>query len=323
MNIVWDTIQDSEISASGGTVDITRGAYVSDIPAADQSDPYVLLRAMQLAVSQAGQSPPGTVGFVLSALTVRPAKGTNDARVSVTYTSPNPDPKSGQAVRWVVEDDSTLASESTEIDLLNEPLHADYMPPAAAAAAPSGAFPGGIMQDASAMPYPFRANVLRPRRVLSVHGYLIGKPGAVVLDALGCVNDRPWPTGSLFRDDPPKRKGCWLCSSVSAEVERPGISPIVLPKQVYRVAASFTARGKMVDGSGELRGDRDWSQWGVFHNFLGRIPRDVIDNFKAVQVLAAAPYQVGQITGQKKGAVNGYCKAGNYPVYDFKAAYGF
>lgn len=324
MKITWDTMQGGRVEAGGGTLDVTRGALVTEIPAAELSDPYVLLRALELALSTAGQAAPGTGGrAVLSALVVTPAAGTNQARIAATYTAPQNDPGSGgQAVRWVVSDDSSLASEHTELDPLGEPLHCKYNPPnAAGPAVPAGAFPGGInLSIGEGIAYPFSLNPLRPRRVLAVSGYLIGRPDGAVLNAEGCLNDRPWPTGSLFKNDPPKRRGCWMCSEVSSGVERPGLLPKILPTQLYRVSARFTTKGKLIDDKGRFAGDKDWSDWGVHHNIMGRIPQDMVDPAQVgkVKKLMAAPYEVGQ-----DHSINGYTRVGMFGLYDFKGAFGF
>ena len=234
MDIKWDLIEGGRVEVGAGVLEVTRTAVVSNIPARAQSDPFVLLRALERAMATAGQAAPGTGGrALLTGMVVSPARGTNDAKVSATFTAPSPDPGSGGAIRWVVEDSSTLASDHSELDVLGEPLHMLHGP-APGAGAPGGAFPGGVNMSLGPVPYPFGLNILRPRRVLSVNGYLIGKPDAVVLDALGCVNDRPWPTGSLFRNDPPKRMGAWLCSEVTSSVERPASCRMSCP-------GSFTA----------------------------------------------------------------------------------
>lgn len=325
MKITWDTMQGGRVELGAGTLEVSRGALVEDIPAADLSDPYVLLRAMELALNTSGQFAPGTGGrAILSGLVVTPAAGTDQARIAATFTAPQSDPGSGgQALRWVVEDDSSLASEHTELDPLGEPLHCKYNPPNAgpAAAIPAGGFPGGVnVSIGEGIAYPFSLNPLRPRRVLSIHGYIIGRPAGAVLDADGCLNDRPWPTGSLFKDDPPKRMGCWLCSEVSAGVERPGILPKILPTQLTRVAARFTTRGKLLDDKGRFAGDKDWSDWGVHHNIMGRIPQDMVTPGEVAKVkkLMAAAYEVGQ-----NHTINGYTRVGMHGICNFKQAFGF
>lgn len=318
MNIAWDTIEGSSVELGAGVLSITRTAQVTEIDAAASSDPYVLLRALDSAIAGAGQTAPGVPKAFIQRLLVRPIKATNGARIEVTYEAPQPGQGGGNAVRWYVEDDTTLNAEYAQIDLQGEPLHTRYTPPAGANAGAGNINGLPIYSSTGAptyKPYPFALNPLRPRRVLSVRGFLIQRPGLAALDAEDCVNDRPWPTGSLFANDKPKRIGCWLCSKVSAEIDRVGLTPVPTQVQLYKVEARFMSKGKDVD-----KKDRDWADFGVHHDITGRIPVDMttVDQVKKVKALLQAPYSTKQ-----DHSVNGYTKVGMYPLANFQSAFGF
>ena len=79
-------------------------------------------------------------------------------------------------------------------------------------------------------------------------------------------------------------------------------------------------KGRILNKAGRQVGDRDWSDWGVYKNILGRLAADMTEKktVEAVKALMLAEYKVGQ-----DHSIPGYTKVGNYGIYPMRDAFGF
>lgn len=302
IQVTLDVIDGAQFtnSFSDGT-SLTRMALVTGIPAAQKSDPFVLLRAVQAGGMPVLGSPhPADSRLRLTKQMVMPTNGTDQAMVHLTYEGPRLDGGGGTPISLIVEDDTSLATVIEEIDLNGAVIQAIYRKN----------IPNKKPKD---YPYTVGMSVLRPRRVLSISGYIIGrKPSSDIREAVGKVNITNWPTGSIFAGDKPLKSGFWLCTRSSAHIETRK-NPFDPQYQMYRVSASFTTNvGK------------DWSSYGIYKNYAGRFPKELVTKQTAKQVsdLKAREYNRNQITIEN-GGVNGFVKVGLYDYASFGEIFGF
>lgn len=205
----------------------------------------------------------------------------------------------------VVEDDSSLVSEVEELDLNNLPIQSIFWP---GWNRDSQSPDGGT--DLSSVAHTAGVPVLRPRRVLSVSGIVVGRGLPIsIQDIVGRVNELPFPAGSIFVGDKPLPKGFWLCTRGGGSVERGILKVFDTAKAAYRFHVSFTT--KII---------RDWSSYIIHRNLGGRVPDIVVDdrNRKKIQDVMALPYSTDQINASGIDVnANGFCKVGMYPTVDF------
>lgn len=303
-------------SYDGSSTTIT--GIVSGIPARERSDPFVLLNALLTAgLPPLGAPWEGDSRLRLRRQIVRPASGTNDAVIELVYEGPSLAPNGGTWAALVIEDDTTLASEITELDGEQYPIQAIFW---AAKYAPATGNQANIESDKTPpAAHTTPMNVLRPRRTLSVSGVIVGrKPSIRSQQLVGTVNAQAWPSGSLFSDDQPLPSGYWLCTRASCRLERPGvigrlpdIDPKIMP---YRFSMSWMTNIR-----------KDWSNWGIFKNLAGKVPQSISENEKpAIDALKRRPYYYGQYNaGKIDENANGIVKVGLYPTEDFSQILGF
>jgi len=336
MNVVFDTTApgtELEMDGSSG-VTITRTGVISEIDAGATSDPYVLLRAADAAIAQAGQTHPALSKAVINRLLVRPAGGTNDCTFSVTYRA-GPLAKSGGGVRWLIEDDSTLAQEEEELDLNGNPIQVIFTAMGKGTKNASGFLSGAAPAGPDEIPTPetvaaeaaqraaitnasklqsfdqehplrevatFPAPVLRPRRALIVSGYMQGRPSFNMLLAQGTVNRDAWEGMA---------KGYWLCSKVGARAEHGGflngVDPFADAGSLIRVEAQFLSKVY-----------RDWGHHFLHRTIKGKIAQQMCSPAFSdrIKQIIDGEYSTEQVR------CNGFTKAGLYDLADFAAIFG-
>jgi hypothetical protein len=305
LECTFDTLDHgAELSIGDGTLDVSRTGVVTGIPADAQSDPFVMVRALEEIISRAGQSHPALAAAILSRLLIRPAKAGDSVTFAVTYTSPSYlQQQGGNAVRWIVEDETTNAEEVEEVDLNGQPIQTWFRAVGGPfLVIPTFGSPRGKaswLREANIATHTGQAHVKRPRRTLSIHGYIIGRPSEDVLFAQDTVNEKSWSG---------LKRGYWLCGQVSAAVEGIGL---LLDHQTSttRVSARFESK---------LR--RDWSHYFLHRNLAGKIPSEMTgpDYAAAIKEVMGFPYSTEQ-----NHAVNGFTKVGMYHLTDFYSVFGF
>lgn len=295
MRITWDTVEGGAgAEYGGGTVSVTRTGLVEDIDAAAMSDPYVLIRALEGVLAESPRTHPGLSYALLRNIIIKPVRSTNQAAFTVTYEGPTPESSGGgNKVRWVVEDDTTLTSEVETFDFEGEFLHVKYT-----------YGQGGVVVSASEenfAAHPFDANVLRPRRRISIHGYIIGRPSEEVLDAVGTVNSK-----AFFG----KKKGYWLCTNAGARVEHN--APTALGQtdtQLYRVSAAWLTKVH-----------RDWSHYAYFKDITGRVPKELLT--KEARKIIKENIETDYEPFLRKNTPSGFARVGMYKTADMGKLFG-
>jgi len=304
MDLTFDTLDGHTMEFSTDGAKLVRTGVAYNVPAAVRSDPLMMLRAFEGVIRRISPSYPNVIGSRITKVTLRPAKGTNQAQFAVTYEGPPQFPNKPQS-RWVIEDDSTLATEKTELDLTGDVLMVKYQPPGKQAAPPPGVGAGGTPiffsggQAFDPVYHSEAASVLRPRRKISINGWIIGRPGDKARQAQDCVNAEP-----IFG----LAMGYWLCSRVYAKVENPGNTPFPEQTMIYHVGADFLSKVLY-----------DWSNLLLFKDKFGVVPKELSTDPKNVaerQKILKAAYSIKQNRG------NGFTKVGLYYLNEFAGTFG-
>lgn len=313
MQVTADIIEGSSLSQSWTDGSrLIRCFLVTGIPAATRSDPYVMIRGLFAGgVPRLGSPHPAQSSLRLTQHAIRPAGNTNDLYIYCTYEGPRFDGQAATPFTYLVEDDTTLTNEAEVIDDDGLALQVIYQ--AGAGAKGARRFPTGDPRNNQNVGYrPANANILRPRQVLMVSGFLIGrKPDVRIQSAVGAVNDQNWPTSSIFAGDIPLPVGHWLCTRASAHVETPK-NPFDPEKKIYRVQAQFQS----------YLTRRSWAVPFVYRNVAGTIPPEILGFANEISQLMHKPYVQGQVN-LINGGVNGFMKYGPYETRNFKNVFGF
>lgn len=306
MNIVMDAMDGASVEVAYENAKATRTGVVTDIPAQVRSDPYVLARAiLESGGPQLGEPHPSLVNIHLIRIVAKPTGGTDQAEVSYQYEGIGSAGGTGQAI-LVVEDDTTLATEMEEIDLNGFPIQAIYrFTPEKVDNEPS--HPSIDTPKTASIP------VLRPRRTLNVSGILLGRklPQSWARQAVGQVNAEQWPSGSLWDGDKPDKPGFWLCTHVSASVDRYKYQTFDNKFLPYKIRLSFQSKVF-----------RSWTSYAIYRNHAGNVPNDLARQAAAWKAIVEGDYSIDQLNVQNGGA-NGLVAVGMYRTAHFKAIFGF
>jgi len=297
MQIEWDKLRGASSEVTGQTATITRAGLVTGVEGSATADPSILLRATSSVFDSAAGGYAGLPKtHVLTRLTLFPGANTNDLSSTATFTIPTVNfvNDKSRVMTWLVEVSSSLQMETEQIDTLGNPIQTIYIPD------------GGENSDNPAGRFTADMSVLRPRKVLTITGVAsIG--GFAFEDAIGKVNAKPW---SGFR-----KPGFWLCTDVQSKMLNAFPQYGSSASFIYSNRASFTS--KVI---------RDWSHFAIHRGPTGRIPKDMTKpgtTAKIQQLVYKTDYNVGQITPNDAGGVNGVVKAGLYELADFKKIFNF
>lgn len=306
MQLTLDTIEGAEAEIGFESTRWVRTGLVTGIPAAIRSDPFVLARAiLEAGGPQLGESHPYGTSQFLRRIVARPAAGTNDAMVQYHYEGPTQGSGSQGAAILVVEDDSTVTTESTCVDLEGKVIQAIYTYRVKVKVGS-----GDYSLKEKPVPKTVDCPIERPRRSLIVSGLLFGRkaPSAWSRQAIGTVNDAPWPTGSLWADDASDPAGYWMCRNVSATTDRFKFQVFDQKLRPYRVRAVFTSKVR-----------QNWMAFGFFRDFFGNVPKDVNDQAAAIKdIVEKGPYSIKQ-----NHDVNGFVAVGLSHLNSFPSTFGF
>jgi hypothetical protein len=310
---IQNLIQGAELSTAfdGSRAVVT--SLVSDLPAAARSDPAVLYKALTAAnlpiLSQAWEA---DNRFRCTSIVARPGGNTNDSLVTHVYEGPAlGGGTGGSGAVLIVEDDSHLVTEIEEVDpATGLAIQTQFTVKEDVIDSLSGY---RTLRDSAPAVHTCPMPTLRPRRVISVTGIVVGRKQQAVWSqqAIGQVNESPWPSGSLFNGDSPYPRGYWLTTRVSARAERGILKVFDAPAMNYRVSASF-----------ESKVYRDHSQYGFHRNIRGQIPKEIAKYAADIKALIESPYEYG-IKNLNNGGVNGFVRRGAFRLANFNGIFGF